>query len=452
VSEFVEHLADQAAAGSLAGVSDVAASHLRHAVLDWLGVTVAGAVEPSAQAIRRVLHAEGGKPTCSVLGSDRRMTATQAALANGVAGHAMDFDDMGLGPCHPSVVILSATAALAQRERVDGAAFADALLAGYQALADISFSLGREGYERGFHYTGTVGTFGAAVACGKLLGFDRAQYVDAIGLAATQAAGIKIIFGTMAKHLNAGRAAANGISAALLAAEGFSASADSVDGVQGFAATHSDEVFNPRRTDGILAGRHAVEMLMFKPHASCGGTHSSIESVRSVLAEHAIAFDDIASVELAIPAQLMRMCAIPEPKTGLEGKFSLRHSVGLVLLGADTGPAGFTDDAVNSPVNVASRALVELKPLPGLETADPAEVTVVTRDGSRLSASVNPNLPTPADKLPERWDLLVRKFEGLVEPALGAAATAELIERVTSLEHLDSVDQLLSLTEVGAKD
>ena len=163
----------------------------------------------------------------------------KAVIVNGAAGHALDFDDMGLGGTHPSAAILPAVFALAEKHHFGGARFAEAALTGYQALAWISYACGWSGYRRGFHSTGTVGTFGAALGCAKLLGLDREGCITALGLAATQAAGLKVSFGTLAKHLNAGKAAANGLLAAELSAAGFSAAPDALEGSQGCVETHS---------------------------------------------------------------------------------------------------------------------------------------------------------------------------------------------------------------------
>ena len=195
---------------------------------------MAGAREPSSRLLQQFVVDEGGKPVSQALGTALVLAARQAAMVNGAAGHAMDFDDMGLGGSHPSVAILPAVLALAEKHHLGGAQFAEALLAGYQALARISYACGRSGYQRGFHTTGTVGTLGAAIGCAKLLGLDRDGYINALGLAATQAAGLKVNFGTMAKHLNAGKAAANGVLAAELADEGYTAAGDALEGHQGF--------------------------------------------------------------------------------------------------------------------------------------------------------------------------------------------------------------------------
>jgi 2-methylcitrate dehydratase PrpD len=164
---------DEALVSDFADTPASTREYLRLAVLDWVGVTVAGAAEPSSLLLQRFVVGEGGSGVSRALGTGLVMSARQAALVNGAAGHALDFDDMGLGGTHPSAAIVPAALALAEKHGASGSRFAAALLAGYQALARISYACGWSGYARGFHSTGTVGTFGAALGCAKLLDLDR---------------------------------------------------------------------------------------------------------------------------------------------------------------------------------------------------------------------------------------------------------------------------------------
>ena len=290
------------------------------------------------------------------------MSARQAALVNGAAGHALDFDDMGLGGTHPSVAIAPAVFALAEKRHAGGRALADALLAGYQALARISYASGWSAYRRGFHATGTVGTLAAAVAgCAKLLGLDETDIAAALGLAATQAAGLKVSFGTMAKHLNAGKAAANGLLAAELAAVGFTAAEDALEGHQGSCApmatsTTSISVAPTRRS--ATATRSLSSCSSRTPRAAAPIRRLTRSPGRSATGRST--WRTSSGSTSPWPTDLLDMCGIPEPRTGLEGKFSLRHAAALALRGSSTGPSGFTDQAVLDPANRAARDLVHI--------------------------------------------------------------------------------------------
>lgn len=453
VNALRDRVVEEAQTMDLEHVPGSTKDYLRLAVLDWTGVTVAGALEPSARLLQGFAADEGGTPVSRVFGTALRVSARQAALVNGAAGHALDFDDMGLGGTHPSVAILPAVFALAEKHHLGGRELAAALLAGYQALARISYASGWSPYRRGFHATGTVGTFGAAVGCAKLLGLDEAGYVTALGLAATQAAGLKVSFGTMAKHLNAGKAAANGLLAAELAAVGFTAAQDAVEGHQGFVRTHGDiDDFDPYRADQVLGHHHAVTQLLFKVHAACGGTHATIDSITRAVGGLPVELPEIDRVDVTVASELLDMCGIPEPRTGLEGKFSLRHAAALALRRASTGPSGFTDDAVVDPANRAARALVHITSSSRLAVDGPAEVVVRLRNGEQRSASVNPHLPIPEAEVRARYDILAEKFSELVTPVLGERQTKVLRTAISTFDVVNDITAVTRLATPGEAD
>jgi 2-methylcitrate dehydratase PrpD len=448
VNTLRDRVVGEALAADLEDMPGSTMDFLRLAVLDWVGVTVAGAREPSSRLLQGFVVDEGGAQVSRALGTALRMSAQQAALVNGAAGHALDFDDMGLGGTHPSVAILPAVFALAEKRHAGGREVAEALLAGYQALARISYAIGWSPYRRGFHATGTVGTFGAAVSCAKLLSLDKEGYGTALGLAATQAAGLKVSFGTMAKHLNAGKAAANGLLAAELAAVGFTAAEDALEGNQGFVRTHGDiDDFDLGRADQVLGHRHAVTQLMFKAHAACGGTHSTIDSITRAVGDVPIEVAAIERVDVTVATDLLSMCGIPEPQTGLEGKFSLRHAAALALRRMSTGPSGFTDQAVLDPANRAARALVHITASPRLAVDGPAEVDVRLRNGEQRSASVNPYVPIPEAEVRARYGIFASKFSELLIPILGERQTAVLREAISTF---DEVDDMAAFTRLAA--
>jgi 2-methylcitrate dehydratase PrpD len=223
----------------LGDVPEAARAVACHCVLDWLGCALAGSVEPLSQILlREIVPGEHGEAT--LIGRPERATLLTAALVNGAMSHALDFDDTHwMMNGHPSAPVLPAALTLAERDDLDGAAFLSAVIAGIEFECRLGALIGGPHYAAGFHATGTLGTFGAAAAASHLLGLDREQWCHAIGLAGTQAAGLKSGFGTMAKPLHAGRAASNGLAAALLARGGFTSNSAIIETTQGFAATHA---------------------------------------------------------------------------------------------------------------------------------------------------------------------------------------------------------------------
>src|SRR5208282_2194431 len=247
-----------------------------------------------------------------------------AALVNGASAHALDYDDTHMTMMgHPSVPVIPAVLALAETEGAGGRAILEAIVAGIELECRLGAIMGGAHYAVGFHSTGTLGTFGAAAACAHLLQLDESQWRNALGLAGTQAAGLKSGFGTMAKPLHAGRAASNGLLSALAARGGFTANPEIVETKQGFAATHSGK--SARETLDQFAGRFLIRDTLFKYHASCYLTHAPIQAARWIRAEHRIDPASISSVEVHVEPGALNVCNIQEPRTGLDGAQRHRH-------------------------------------------------------------------------------------------------------------------------------
>ncbi len=444
---FTAQVAEQLLELRATPLSPTILERVRHDVLDWIGVTIAGAREPSAQIARGVLLAEGGSSVARLVGTADRATASQATLANGIAGHALDFDNNGTAG-HPSVPILSAVFALAEELGSSGAGVARAIVIGHQAMSVIGIASTNSSYLRGFHTTGTNGTFGATCGCASLLDLDALHLQRAIGLAATQAAGLKASFGTMGKHLNAAKAAANGLLAARLVAAGFTGATDAIESPQGFEVAHNAtrDNFDPELPRRVLGSGLAIERLTYKTHASCGGTHSAIESINRLRASCSFDVDDVEHVELFVSESMPDVCGIVEPTTGLEGKFSIRYAASLALAGGDTGPDGFTDERVRDPELRALRQRIDVVPLERLTISSPSEVVVRLKSGESLTASVDARIPTVDAALEQQWARLVAKFEGLVAPALGTTRTEQLVALVRDMVSADSVNALTDAT------
>src|SRR5437867_9302477 len=225
---------------------------VRRAALDTLGVTLAGAGEPAAVGVRGVVRAEGGTPLCTVFGTSLRTAPTWAALANGTAGHAHDFDDTNFALMgHPSVPLLAAALAAAEAETATGADVVLGYLIGFEISAALGLALNPDHYTRGWHATSSIGTLGCAAATARIMALDVAQTRHALGIAASMASGLKENFGSMTKPYHAGHAAHSGVLAAALAREGLTASEAALDGRQGYAAAFSATTLADTALDGL---------------------------------------------------------------------------------------------------------------------------------------------------------------------------------------------------------
>src|SRR5262245_27643336 len=343
---LTQSLAARAQAVRYDQLSPEARQLVRQCVLDYVAVTLAGAAEPLAAMVLAELAEQGGAPHATIFLHGGKLPALSAALVNGTASHALDYDDVNLAmPGHPTVAILPALLALAEETHASGADLIAAFVAGYETQCRIGLLVAPAHYDDGFHATGTIGAFGAAAACAHLMKLDAERTAHALGIAGTQAAGLRSLFGTMCKPFHAGKASHNGALAARLAKRGFMARPDILECDQGFARTHSAD-FNPERAMAPPPLGLHLRANLFKYHAACYLTHAAIEAARGLKAQHAIAPEQVKSVRIRVDRGCAGVCNIAEPRTGLEAKFSLRFTMALALAGADTSKLSVFSDEV----------------------------------------------------------------------------------------------------------
>jgi 2-methylcitrate dehydratase PrpD len=331
--------------------------------------------------------------------------------------------------------------ALAELNQASGADFLTAFVAGYETECAIGARIGSSHYARGFHSTATIGSFGSAAACAHLMKLGSRQTAFAFGIAGTQAAGLKSMFGTMCKPLHAGRAAYNGLFAARLAGRGFDSRGDVLEAAQGFASTQSDGI---KAIDASYPeGGFYLRSNLFKYHASCYLTHAAIECGRRLMAENGLAPVDIEKVVVTVDAGCDKVCNIANPRTGLEAKFSLRQTTAFALAGVDTARLDtFSESQIASPIVTAlhKKTVVELVPN---RPHTLAEMVITTTDGCRFSASHDAGIPTPS--IDEQGRKLEAKFLALVTPVLGPDRAKQILSAVWRLDQLSSVSELTRL-------
>ena len=418
----------------------------RHSILDFLGCAIAGADDPLVDILVAETALRERADQASLLGRTGRATCRTAALVNGAAAHALDYDDthttmMG----HPSVPVLPAVFALAEAEGCSGRRVVEAFVAGVELECRLGGLLGPAHYVAGFHSTATLGAFGAAAAACHLLGLDEEAWLHALGLAGTGAAGLKVSFGTMAKPLHAGRAAATGVEAATFARRGFTAATSIFEAPQGFAATHGG-------TSGDAAwlaaarGRFFLRETLFKHHAACYLTHAAIEAAAFLREAQNLTAGEVDEVEVRVAPTALGVCNIAEPATGLELKFSLCATTALVLLGEDTAaPASYSDDRARDPLLVALRKRVRVVADPAL--APTAAVVTIRTDAGTFAATRDTGVP--AEDLAGQESRLREKFLALAGPRLGDARAAHIVDLVASIEDLPDVAALVAATQPG---
>ena len=410
---------------------------------DWVGAAIRGSTEPLAGALDAVIAATGGEPQATVVGRGRRTSALLAALANGAQGHALDFDDTHLASIvHGSAPVAPVALAIAEWQRRPGAAVLEAFVAGFEVETRIGRVIGPMLAERGWHVTAVLGHFGAVAAAGKLLGLAAEPLGRALGIAGTQAAGLEQSLGTMSKPLHPGKAAMNGLLAALLAREGFTGPTGILDGRAGFAGTFLGVADLTPALEG-LGKRFEILDNSTKLYAACHLLHAMIDAGRAIRARSAPPPEEIAAVECHVHPLAVKVAAIPEPRTGLEAKFSAAYCAALALTGGEAAESEF---AAPDPALVGLAGRIRPVANPALSIPE-ARMRVRLRDGRVLDEAVRAARGTPGHPV-SRPDV-EEKFRRLAGVVLPGPQVGRLLETLRHLPALPDVGTLAALTCKG---
>jgi 2-methylcitrate dehydratase PrpD len=431
----------------------------RWAILDTVGVTLAGAATATTATIWQAVRPSVGTGKALLFGGRRHVDALNAAIVNGTASHALDFDDCSntLGG-HPSAPILPALWALAETRGASGADLLVAYVTGFEVQSAIARAVNFDHYEKGWHPTATLGTFGSAAACGRLLGLDREQMVTALALAASMASGIKANFGTMTKPFHVGHCSRNGLFAASLAAEGMTANPEALEHPQGFFAVFDgmDRVHPARMLEHWGEPLDLVEPgIAFKRHPCCGSTHPAIDALLQLRAEHELCADAVASVESWTHPRRFRHTNRPDPRSGLDGKFSIQYVLARALMHGLVSLDHFTEEAVRDPAarTVMARIHSAADPAARMDSDEHfyARVRVVTQTNKTYEAFVDRPLGRDRNHpLPE--GTLETKFHDCAGQVITADAAKAIVERILAIEEVGDVRSLSALLAEGALD
>lgn len=330
-------------------------------IADWIAVSTLGKKEEVSKIVLKMAQENGGHSESFVIGSNVNLPANLAALVNGTTSHALDYDDTHFDYVgHPSVVVVSAMFAVAQKIKVSKEKFNECCLLGLELTCRIGKWLGRKHYRTGFHITSTAGTLGATLGLSRLMNLNKQQTINAFGIACSKASGVKAQFGTMGKPYHAGIAASSAVESVNLAKNNFVSYEKALEGKQGFGETHHSE-FNMNAFDS-LGKRFIFEKVIYKYHACCHGIHATIEALLKVKENKNFNSENINKIEILVHPQWLNVCNIEKPRSGLESKFSYRLVTGLVVNNYDTGKIEtFSDEVCKESKITKIRDLVEVK-------------------------------------------------------------------------------------------
>ncbi len=419
----------------------------KRALLNWLGCALGGCNDAAVDTALAALREFAGPPQAAVLGRRERLDILNAALVNAIGSNVLDFDDTHLRTViHPTVPVAAAITALAEHVPVTGAQFLHAFILGVEAECRIGLAVSPEHYSAGWHITSTCGVFGAAAACGKLLKLDARQMTWALGIAATQAAGLTAVHGSMSKCFNMGHAARNGLTAALLAQKGFTSSEHSIEAPRGFAHVLSSRCDLNVIVDGLGKTWELLENA-YKPYP-CGIVgHPIIDGCLELRSAHGIAPDAIERIELRVHPLVMQLMGNATPRDGLESKLSVHHCAAAAIIFGAVGVKEFTDACATDPTVVALRARVN----PTIDesmAADAADVVIVLKNGSKHHAFV-PHALGSLDRPLSDTDL-ENKFRALAAWGFSTCNAYDVIELLWSFDNINDAASLARTTVPSA--
>ncbi|TKI04427.1 MmgE/PrpD family protein [Martelella alba] len=416
--------------------------------VNWLGCAVGGSGHPAVKIALSALAPFAGAPQAAVLGRIERTDILTAALLNGVSSHVFDFDDTHLKTViHPAGPVASAIMALAEYRAIGGAEFIHALILGIETECRIGNAVYPDHYAVGWHITGSAGVFGAAAAAGKVLGLNETQMTWALGIAASQPVGLREMFGTMTKSFHPGRAAQNGLTAALLAARDYTSSEQAIEAKRGWANVVSTRQDYREITDG-LGERHESLLNTFKPFACGIVIHPVIDGCIQLRHEHHLDADLIDAVRLRVHPLVLELTGKRMPQTGLDGKFSVYHSAAVALIQGRAGEAQYSDAAVHHAPTVALRNKISAEIDPSLP-ADAAHIVLVLQNGQHLEKHIEHAIGSTAN--PMNREAIDGKFTDLTAPVLGAEQAAKLLWACREVESCGNMADLARLTQPEGK-
>ncbi len=426
-------------------------------ILDTLGVTLAGAGEECTRIVAGVtLHGSSGPAL--VFGRGTRAGALDAALVNGTAAHALDFDDMNntLGG-HPSAPILPALFALAEDIGANGRDFLAAYVAGFETECKIGLGVHFHHYTKGWHPTATLGVFGCAAACAKLMQLSEERTATALAIAASLAAGLKANFGTMTKPLHVGHCSRSGLFAALLARDGYTANAGVFEHKQGFLNVFNG-LGNYDASKVLPAWGQPYDIVKpgvaVKQYPCCGSTHSALDAMLGVVRAHKPGAGDIERIDVWTHARRLEHTNRPDPQSDLDAKFSVQYCMARAITDRRIAIEHFEGSAYREPAVRKLIARVHAATYTTAQFAEDnhfgAEVKITLRGGKVLGAKADQPLGRTSDN-PLPAALLKEKFDDCAGRALAPAAVSRLYAAIQGFEKLKDINALTALIAAPAK-
>ena len=449
--EETRDLASYLVTSRIEDIPDDVRHEARRSIHNYLGCALGGSGEPAVDAAIQALGPYSGPATASVLGRSEKLDPLHASLMNGISSHVHDYDDTTpKNFIHPSSPVASALFAYTSQSKVSGRDFMHSFILGFEAECRVGNAVFPAHYDAGWHITGTAGVFGAAAAIGALLGLQKQETVWALGLAATQAAGLREMFGSMAKSFHPGRSAQNGYAAALLAQSGFTAGEHAIEAPRGFAAVQSSKFDLSKVTAGFGVD-FDLRFNTYKPFPCGIVNHPAIDGCIQLHDEYGLSAGRIERVRLKVAPRVLDLCNKQRIVTGLEGKFSVYHGSAVGLVRGKAGIQEYTDETVADPAIKRIREGATAIGDPGI-TEDQAHIEVDLTDGRTIRKFVEESLGNIHRPMSDSQ--LDEKFRGQAAPVLPVRQIEQAIELCWRIDELDDMNELISVAvpQAGTAD
>jgi 2-methylcitrate dehydratase PrpD len=411
----------------------------KRALLNFLGCAMGGSREPAVDIAIQALQSFSGERTARLLARPERFDPLYASVINGISGHVFEYDDTTpMNYIHPTPPVASALFAYASANRVSGPEFIHAYLMGFETESRIGNAIYPSHYNAGWHITATAGVFGAAAAIGKLENLSTEQMIWAMGLAATQASGIREMFGSMAKSFHAGHAARNGYLSAVLAKAGFTAGVHAIEGARGFAPVLSSKYDLSKITAG-LGEDFQIRYNTYKPYPCGIVVQPTIDGCIELHREFHPAPESIREVRVRVAPLVLDLCNKRDLRQGLDSKYSIYHSAAVGLVRGKAGLDEYSDAAVIDPL--ISRIREKVAPIGDATiTEDQSSIEVELENGSVLRRFVECSLGNLKKPLSDAQ--LEEKFRDQAR----VPEADRLIEMCWALDRLQDVGELVKVT------
>jgi 2-methylcitrate dehydratase PrpD len=455
---ITERLARFVAETTYASLPTEAVAAAKRAMLDYVGVTIAGSQEPVGKLVAKSVKRPGCTPRAVVVGAGFRTSVSNAAFANATMAHALDYDDVGTNSdgfpvaVHLTTVLMSAIMSLGEDVKASGEDIIAAYVLGYEVASQLASAMGQDyGDDLGWHPTPTLGVVGAAASCARLLGLDAAIIATAISISASYASGLRQNFGTMMKSLQVGNAAQSGVGSAQLASNGFSAAPDALEGRYGFIHAFSGgKGYDLSKITGTLGKTFQVVSPgpAVKLFPCCASAHGPLNALFSMMSKHHIPADKVAGIDVIVPFDPPRSLIYDNPQNALEGKFSLQYLLAAALLDHKIGLDTFTVDKIKRPEAAAFFKNIRMFRKPGLEgkpSWEPPEyvVTVKMVDGQSYSEEIKAPFIAPV-RIPT-WQEMSGKYRDCASLLLSEQDVENSLQLLNDVDKLKNISPLADI-------